>query len=281
MKLYAYRALDYLQTSGEDERRYLLVTAVQKAKVSTEGVKVLALLSECIGARGFEAETYFDSALRDAQLIPGLEGSTHINFGLAAQFLDAYFASPAHEVAAPRSLALDAAEPAENPYWVNARDRNAKTVRFSQFLNAYPRLGPIPNVATFTEQVNAFQTFAAGGLSSLNPATDTGLAVAMGRCLSVIAYAQLIAENCHAGQVVAPLVSVIFQGLIEDMSAEALKLSAMFSPDSPERAGLKCVVRVPRTNDADLAAVSELIYGTGGRIAGHANRGGSVPGTQA
>ena len=46
--------------------------------------------------------------------------------------------------------------------------------------------------------------------------------------------------------VVAPLVSVIFQGLIEDMSAEALKLSAMFAPESTERARLQGVVRVPR-----------------------------------
>ena len=178
-------------------------------------------------------------------------------------------------------MTLDGADPDENPYWVNARDRNAKTVRFSHFLNAYSHLGLIPNVAVFTEQVKAFQTFAAGGLSSLTPATDTGSVIAMGRCLSVIAYGQLIAENCHAGQVAAPLISVIFQGLIEDMSAEALKLSALFAPDSTERAGLKDVVRVPRTSAADLAAVSDMIYGTGGRSAVHDSRGGLVPGTQA
>ena len=74
MKLFAYRALDYLQVAGDDERRYLLFTAVQKAKVSTEGVKVMGLLSECIGARGFESETYFESALREATLIPELGG---------------------------------------------------------------------------------------------------------------------------------------------------------------------------------------------------------------
>jgi hypothetical protein len=46
MKLYAYRALDYLQASGGDDRRYLLFNAVQKARVSTQGVALLALLSE-------------------------------------------------------------------------------------------------------------------------------------------------------------------------------------------------------------------------------------------
>jgi hypothetical protein len=47
-----------------EDQRYLLLCAVQKARVSTEGVKVMALLSDCIGARGFEA----DNLLRDGAL---------------------------------------------------------------------------------------------------------------------------------------------------------------------------------------------------------------------
>jgi arginine decarboxylase len=68
MKLYGYRALDYVHAANERDRRYVLFCAVQKAKVSTEGVKVMALLSECIGAKGFESDTYFEMALRDAHL---------------------------------------------------------------------------------------------------------------------------------------------------------------------------------------------------------------------
>jgi acyl-CoA dehydrogenase len=259
MKLYACRALDYLQASCDDERRYLLFAAVQKARVSTEGVKVMALLSECIGARGFEAETYFESALRDAQLIPGLEGSTHINYGLTAQFIDAYFATPRGEVAAPRSVALHEADPDENPYWVRARDRNARTVRFAHFLTAYEPLRSVPNVRVFVKQVKAFHLFAKSGISALNPSADAGLLIAMGRCLSAIAYAQLVAENCLSVKVAAPAVSVIFQALIEDLSAESLKLAALFPPRSPQRTVLKGIVRVPRTTAADLASVSELI----------------------
>ena len=259
MKLYAYRALDYLQVSCDDERRYLLFSAVQKAKVSTEGVKVMALLSECIGARGFEAETYFEMALRDAQLIPGLEGSTHINYRLTAQFLDAYFAPPTGEVPAPRSMALDEADPDENPYWVQARDRNAGTVRFAHFLGAYEPLRSVPNVRVFVKQAKTFHLFAEGGISSLNPTGDAGLLIAMGKCLSAVVYAQLVAENCLAVKIGAPMVSVIFQGLIEDLGAEALKLAALFPSGSPQRTVLKGAVRVPVTSAADLASVSELI----------------------
>jgi acyl-CoA dehydrogenase len=259
MKLYAYRALDYFQAACADDRRYLLWSAVRKARVSTEGIKVMGLLSECVGARGFEAQTYFESAFREVQLVPGLEGSTHINYGLKAQFLDAYFAGARSEAPAPESLALSAAEPGENPYWMEARDRSARAVRFAHFLEAYLPLRSLPNVRSFAKQVRACRALAEGGVSALNPAADPGLSIAIGKCFSVIAYGQLVAENCLAAGVALPTVSVIFHGLIEDLSAEALKLSALFAPGSEPRARLQRVVRVPRTSAADLGSFSELI----------------------
>jgi acyl-CoA dehydrogenase len=259
MKLYAFRALDYLQASCDNDRRYLLFNAVQKAKVSTEGVRVMGLLSECIGARGFEAETYFESALRDAQLIPGLEGSTHINFGLTTQFLDNYFATSGGDAPAPASVTLHAAAAGENPYWMAARDRNAKTVRFAPFLKAYAPLRSVPNVRSFQKQVKAFCRFARAGVSELNATADAGLLIVLGKCFSTIAYAQLVAENCQAARLASSIVSVIFHGLIEDLSAAALKLLAMFPSGSPQRALLRRVVRVAGTSAADLESVSKLI----------------------
>lgn len=175
MKLYAYRALDYLQACGSDDRRYLLFNAVQKARVSTEGVKVMRLLSECIGARGFEADTYFESALREAQMVPGLEGSTHINFGLTAQFIENYLAGSDYPIAAAESVSLNAVDPDENPYWMEAHDRNARTVQFAHYLNAYEPLRSVTNVRSFVKQVESFRRFAAGGVSVLNPTADAGL----------------------------------------------------------------------------------------------------------
>jgi acyl-CoA dehydrogenase len=154
MKLFADRALDYMESAGPDDRRYLLFNAVQKARVSTEGVKVMALLSECIGARGAEAETYFESALRDAQLIPGLEGSTHINFGLTAQFAVRYFAG-AGPVPSPPARA----DEGENPYWMQSRNRNAKTVRFGDWREPYAPFRHVPNVRLFQRQAEAFARY--------------------------------------------------------------------------------------------------------------------------
>ena len=88
---------------------------------------------------------------------------------------------------------------------------------------------------------------------------DAGVAIAMGKCLSTCAYAQLLAENCAAITLAPALISVIFHGLVEDLSAEALKLSAMFSPDSAQRGLLEQVCRIPSTSAADLDWVSAFI----------------------
>ncbi len=259
MKLYAYRALDYLQASCDDDRRYLLFNAVQKAKVSTEGVKVMGLLSACIGARGFESETYFESALREAQLIPGLEGSTHINHALAAQFLDGYFDSAESATAEPGSVSLGVAEPYENPYWTDARDRNARTVRFGPFLKAYEPLRSVANVRRFVRQVKAFRRFAENRMYEASSGPDAGLVIATGECFATVAYGQLVAENCLAAGVGTPVVSAIFHTLVEDLSALALKLSALLPAGSAQRADLRRVLRIPATSDSDLDAVSEII----------------------
>jgi len=111
--------------------------------------------------------------------------------------------------------------------------------------------------------VKAFRRFAGGGVSALNPTTVAGLVIAMGKCLSVVVYAQLIAENCLAAEASPSAVAVIFHGLIEDLSTEAIKLSAMFPPGSPQRVLLRKVIRVPNTSAADLGSVADFITAPG------------------
>jgi acyl-CoA dehydrogenase len=259
MKLYAYRALDYVQAASADERRFLLFNAVQKARVSTQGVRVIELLTECVGARAFETPFRFESALREAPMIPVLEGSTHINFGLTAQFADSYFAEAEMQTVCPPSATLDTTCAGENPYWFDARDRNAKTVKFGGCLSAYAPLQSVPNVELFTEQVCAFQKFVRASLSSLNPSTNTAVQIALGRCFSAVVYGQLVAENCFLAGIELPIVAVMFQCLLEDLSAEALQLSAHFAHESIQRIHLGNTVRIPRTAATDVTAVANLV----------------------
>ena len=260
MKLFAYRALDYLHAATKDDRRYLLFAAVQKAKVSSEGVKVMALLSECIGAKGFEADTYFESALRDVPLIPSLEGSTHINYEMAAQFLHGYFAGATRDTPpAPPSLAARGSAAGENPYLLESEIGDAHLVRFAHYLDAYRPLASVPNVRLFARQVRAFRLFLLRGVPVEDPKQDVEVVVALGKCLSAIAYAQLVAEHCVLADVPPPLVSVLFHQCVEDLSVEAMRLAALPQTGVLARLLLGRVPVVPRTPRSDLDFVARRV----------------------
>ncbi|CAN5345507.1 acyl-CoA dehydrogenase family protein [soil metagenome] len=259
MKLYAYRALDYFHAAGETDRRYLLFAAVQKAKVSTDGVRVIEQLLECIGARGFESDTYFEMALRDIRLLPVLEGSSHINFALAGQFRQAYFdGSDAHA----KSPATCNGEPCadEVSYLFTAQSAPPKSVKFADPSRAYQSLSHIASAKRFAEQFDAFQLFARS-LDETSPATgeDTETAIALGKCVSTVAFAQLVAEHGQLLHAPDPIVSLIFHQLIEDFSIEALRLAGASGLSDPQRESLMGVIVRSSIDPADIEFAIEWI----------------------
>lgn len=256
MKLYAYRALDYVHAADPEDRRYVLYCAVQKAKASTEGVKVVASLSECIGAKGFEADTYFEMALRDVQLIPGLEGSTHINLGLAAQFLPRYFGAPDPGLAVPKSLLSNDAPAGENPFLMRARAGSVNTIRFPPHGKAYEPFMSIANVQLFAQQAESFRDFLKFGQPEPDAADNSPLTLAMGQILATIAYAQLVAENSAILGIPGPMVSAMFHVLVSELNAAALSLASLSGSQLEGEDLLRRLVRVPRTTASEWAFVS-------------------------
>ena len=254
MKLYAYRALDYLHAAHAGDRRYLLFCAVQKAKVSTEGVKTMALMSECVGAKGFESDTWFEMALRDIQLIPGLESSAHINLGLTALFCGRYFDRFDTDLPDPKSLVAGETPSAPNEFLTSARTGAINSIAFAPAMKAYEPLAGIANVRLFARQIERFQSFLAA-----NPtidAADTQSSLAVGQCMAIIAYGQLIAEAAHRLGVAAETVAAIFHLLIADLSAAALNLAALPRIDARARSRARRMVTVPKTAQADWDSVA-------------------------
>ena len=226
MKLYAYRALDYVHAASASDRRYLLFCAVQKAKVSTEGLKVMSLLQECIGAKGFESGGYFEMALRDIQLIPSLEGSMHINLGLAVQFIPRYFDRPDSTAGEPPSLIGGEVPSRENPYLMDARAGSPRAVEFRPFRDAYRPFESVEGTANFLRQVEVFREIATAK-SAGDETTDMQFEMALGHCFVTIAYGQLIAENAVRLDLPKAVTSSIFSVLVEDLSTLALRLAAI------------------------------------------------------
>ena len=259
MKLYAYRALDYVHAASEQERRYQLFCAVQKARVSTEGVKVMALLSECIGAKGFEADTYCEMALRDAALFPGLEGSMHINLGLAVQFLPRYFKRTLAPLARPPSLLAGETESRENPYLMAARTGGTHAIEFAWFIDAYRPFVGVPAVAMFVRQAAAFRRFVQEEAKQSRDKSALQLSLAIGQCMATIAYGQLIAENAAALRIPAQIVSVIFGILVTDLAGSAMQLAALPEFDAPRRERIAALLEIPQTAPAEWDLLAERV----------------------
>jgi acyl-CoA dehydrogenase len=216
----------------------------------------MQLLSECIGAKGFEADTYFEMALRDAQLIPGLESSAHINLGLTAQFIARYFEQFDRDLADPPSLVAGESDAHENPYLMEARGGAIGTIAFPPYLQAYRPHKSLPNVRRFARQVRRFRRFLRADREKRNDATDLQLSQSLGQCLATIAYAQLIAENAHRLGVEPEMISAIFHLLVADLSTAALALASLPQIGPASRRDLRRMVTIPKTTQAEWGFVS-------------------------
>jgi len=258
MKLYAYRALDYLRSAIATDRRYLLIAAVQKAKVSTEGVKVIALLMECLGAKAMVSDTFIEMALRDAQLIPAVEGSTHVNLGLTAQFLNRYFWRPRRNLAPPPSMTAGEIS-GENPYLFEAKSGATGAVPFAPFLRAYVPFRHIPNVRIFARQAHAFRGLLHARRIRKAPAADLEMTLMLGQLLATIAYGQLIAESAARQNLGGEMVAAIFHPLILDLSAIALQFESLPQLESSDRLLIHRLIAVPQTRREDWDVIGACL----------------------
>jgi acyl-CoA dehydrogenase len=259
MKLYAYRALDYVHAASASDRRYLLFCAVQKAKVSTEGVKVLSLLSECVGAKGFESDTYFEMALRDAQLIPGLEGSTHINLGIVQQFIPQYFRRSKRDFCDPPSLTASRPVAAENSYLMEARTGSINAIEFARYLTAYQPLLSDANVRLFAKQAKVFATLLRDGRLMRAGVDDTRVGFAIARCAATIAYAQLIAENVCRANVPRQIIASMFHVLVSDFTTAILALASSPRVQALSDMPIHRLLIVPEAADSEWDVVSSAV----------------------
>ncbi|MCU1647501.1 MAG: acyl-CoA dehydrogenase [Nocardia sp.] len=111
MKLYSERAIDYMRSANENDRRYLLVSAIEKMSVTRTGQKIYEDLADVIAARGFENDMYFPMAMVGMFGLPRLEGTVHVNMALSLKFMPNYMFHPADAALAALRY-LPAASPA-------------------------------------------------------------------------------------------------------------------------------------------------------------------------
>jgi hypothetical protein len=101
-------------------------------------------------------------------------------------------------------------------------------------------------VRLFASRAKAFTLFVRR-LSKRSAGADPEVSIALGKCLAIIAYAQLVAENAVLLAIPPQIISVIFHLLVNDLSALALALASFPALDRVSRVLIRRVVAVPRT----------------------------------
>jgi acyl-CoA dehydrogenase len=218
MKLFAFRAADYMRNASDDDRRYLLFNPVVKMKVTGQGEKVVALLHEIIAAKGYEQDSYFEMALRDIGMLPKLEGTEHVNMALIIKFVRNYFFEPVDYPEIPKS-----SDAADDGYLFNQKTGSLAAIRFPDYRQPYKNIDS-PNVQIFKEQMELFRTLLISAPPNKEQAANIDYMLAAGELFTLIVYAQLILENSKIYETDRDVLEQIFTFLVKDYSSFALQM---------------------------------------------------------
>jgi len=244
-KLYGSRAIDYVRSASLEDRRYLLYTPINKMRVTMEGERIVSLLGEVISAKGFERESYFESAKNIVGGLPKLEGTVHVNLALALKFLPQYlFGSEALEPAPARS------DPADDAFlFAQGPTRGLSRIQFPDWRPVFDRFAEIPNVARFRESADALvELVQAAPLTEEQLSSDLDFQQSLAQLFTLVPYGQLILEQAELDGTEPDLVDLIFEWLVRDFTTCAIDLHGKASSTDGQQQWVVDNVRKPVTD---------------------------------
>ena len=279
MKMFAARSTDYFRTADEDDRRFLLFNPITKAKVTSEGERVIDLLWDVIAARGFERDTYFSRAASDIRALPKLEGTVHVNIALVLKFMPRYLGA-AHGAAQDYPAIPVRQDAADDAYLFHQGPaKGLGSIGFADWRPSFDRFGHLPNVAVFREQIDAFTRLVLTAPPTEAQQKDLDYLQVLGQLFTQIVYAQLILESAALalddGQTrpgsVSDLSSLTEAHLdrmaavfVGDMAAYAVELHGQASATEAQSVAALGIVRKPVIDaEAENAFVAEALSYSG------------------
>jgi acyl-CoA dehydrogenase len=274
MKIFAARSADYFRCASEEDRRFLLFNPITKAKVTSEGERVIDLLWDVIAARGFEEDTYFSRAATEIRALPKLEGTVAVNIALVLKFMPAYLGA-AHGAAQDYAAVPVRQDAADDGYlFQQGPAKGLGRIRFADGRPAFDRFAHLPNVATFVEQIDALTSLVMTAPPSEEQQKDLDYLQVLGQLFCQVVYAQLICESAALaiddGQTrpdsVSDLADLreshidrIFAVFVQDMAGQAVALHGQASASDDQRAAALRLIRSavidPGAEDAFVAEV--------------------------
>lgn len=233
MKLFSQRACDYFRSGSKHDRRYLLYNPMVKMKVPTQGETVINLIWDVIAAKGFEKDVYFEMAATDIRALPKLEGTVHVNMALIIKFMANYFFNPGDFSEIGKKE-----EPACDTFLFNqGATKGLGKIMFHDFNIAYNSVD-LPNVNIFKEQIKLLQQMLSKATPDKTQAKNMDFLLYLGEMFTLVAYGQLIIEKFNMDEFEQDLLEQIFDFMIQDFSAYALKLYS--KPDTSDKQMTYC-----------------------------------------
>ncbi|OMC27023.1 acyl-CoA dehydrogenase family protein [Mycobacterium colombiense] len=222
MRLVATRACDYMRSASAEDRRYLLYSPLTKAKITSEGERVITALWDVIAAKGVEKDTIFEAMTREIGLLPRLEGTVHINIGLLGKFMPNYLFAPnsALPLIGRRDDAAD-----DTFLFTQGPTGGLGKVRFHDWRAPFDSFGHLPNVALLRSQIDVLTEMLASATPDAVQQKDIDFAFGVGQLFATVPYAQLILEEAGLSGVDEGLIDEIFAVLVRDFNAYAVELS--------------------------------------------------------
>jgi len=224
MRLVCTRASDYMRSAAADDRRYLLYSPLTKAKVTSEGERVITALFDVIAAKGVEKDTFFETVAQEIGMLPRLEGTVHINIGLLGKFMPNYLFAP--DAALPLIGRRD--DDADDTFLFNQGPTGGLgKVRFHDWRASFDKYAHLPNVALLREQIDVLAEMLASATPDAVQQKDIDFAFGVGQIFALVPYAQLILEEAALSGGSGPsdaLIDEIFALLVRDFNTYAVEL---------------------------------------------------------
>lgn len=218
MRLYVYRACDYFRCSSSEDRRYLLYNPIVKMKTGLEGVKVMTNILDAASAKAFEKDTYTETATRDIQGPPRLEGTAHVNMSLVIKCIESFFSNHVDYPDIPVRVDL-----CDDNNLFNQKYGSIASIRFNDYSRTFTKFLDIPNVAQLYKQSEILgKLFLECPIEkSLKKQIDYMLN--LGHMLVMVVYGQLILEGACNNQIHKRTINQLFGLYVFDMAAYALE----------------------------------------------------------
>lgn len=261
MKMFSYRAVDYLRSASREDRRYLLFNPLVKMKVTMQGEKVIAALWDVIAAKAFENEPFFEIAASEIGALPKLEGTAHVNMALIVKFMKNYLFAPLDYPDIQQRSDL-----CDDTFLFNQGPTSGLgDIRFHDYKQAYDQFD-LPNIEVFKTQIELFRKLLVKAAPDRQQISDIDFMLSMGELFTMVVYGHLILEKALMEGSDPDLLNQVFDVFVRDFSVYATELHGKPGNSDEQRAMIIDLIKAPVADAKQFEKVyRERVYALKGQ----------------